>query len=391
MYKINEKDSCGPLPPTSELAFGNSNQEMGDFDKKTFDMILQDATFLNCTAEWDENDTLTFCGQNGFLSSVSDFERPYGDGFIDGGILGLDLMGDSWSPSTDSDYASSGSDCIEEIGGTLSAQTKVHMAPTRSSPDSDLLHMYEGAPAGTLTGLNSNGAGKRPRPVMPVEEGDGRNRKSTARSYQNGMDQRRSFACPYRKLDPHRHRDCLKYTLHRIKDVKQHIDRRHRKPDVYCARCYATFRSQTERDEHTRDSRCEILPRTQVEGVTDEQRENLNKSSCRNLPLEEQWFRMWEVLFPGEDRPRSAFSGNYVEEVVPLLRHYWVGKSSAIIDSATQGYETAHVDRGLLHRLMDTVFDRLEVEVGRLPHSSDLDSNLREAGQESHSKRSRTH
>ncbi len=64
------------------------------------------------------------------------------------------------------------------------------------------------------------------------------------------------LACPFYKWDAHKYHDCLRYGLRRIKDVKQHVYRRHTKPDLYCAVCYQVFSSADARDAHVRGMDC---------------------------------------------------------------------------------------------------------------------------------------
>lgn len=174
------------------------------------------------------------------------------------------------------------------------------------------------------------------------------------------------FACPFQKFDPHKYHKCLKYTLNRIKDVKQHIYRQHTQQPYYCARCYTFFTTKDYRDQHCRRADCEKQSPPPFEGITDDQRNELKKSSPRKMSQDEQWFEVWDVVFPGRQRPQSAFIGNYVEEMVPLLRNLWNEKSAEIISGVmdTRG-ERNEVDSGLLADLMGSVFDRFEAEKSR--------------------------
>lgn len=174
------------------------------------------------------------------------------------------------------------------------------------------------------------------------------------------------FACPFQKSDPHKYHRCLKYTLNRIKDVKQHIYRQHTQPPYYCARCYMVFTTTDNRDEHARRADCEKRHPPQFEGISEEQKNELKKSSPRKKPLREQWFDIWDVVFPGRRRPQSVFIGNYVEEMVPLLRNLWNEKRAEIISGVIDSRgERNEVDSGLLADLMSSVFDRFEAEASR--------------------------
>ena len=175
-----------------------------------------------------------------------------------------------------------------------------------------------------------------------------------------------AFACPFQKSDPQKYHRCLKYTLNRIKDVKQHIYRQHTQPAYYCARCYQIFTSTEDRDGHSRRAECEKRDPPQFEGISEQQRNELKKSSPKKKPLDEQWFEVWDVVFPGRQHPQSAFIGNYVEEMVPLLRDFWNEKRAEIISSVKDTRIGCDgVDSELLADIMGSVFDRFEAETTR--------------------------
>lgn len=174
------------------------------------------------------------------------------------------------------------------------------------------------------------------------------------------------FACPFQKYDPHKYHRCLKYTLNRIKDVKQHIYRQHTQPPYYCARCYKVFTTRDDRDEHSRRADCETRLPPHFEGISEEQKSELKKSSPRKKPLREQWYEVWDVIFPGQPHPKSIFIGNYVEEMVPLLRDLWNEKRAEIISGVIDTRSgRGEVDRGLLADMMGSVFDRFQEETTR--------------------------
>lgn len=61
------------------------------------------------------------------------------------------------------------------------------------------------------------------------------------------------------------------------------------------------------------------LPLDFFEGVSEKQREQIIQNASRGNTPAEQWYRIWNVVSPGEDRPLSPYPGNYLEETVPLL------------------------------------------------------------------------
>ncbi len=167
------------------------------------------------------------------------------------------------------------------------------------------------------------------------------------------------FACPFFKMDSHKHCACTRYELRRVKDVRQHLDRRHRKTDLYCPRCFALFRSVDERDEHIRHASCP--PRDdhpQFDGISEEQREQLNHSSKRGVSATDQWFQIWDVIFPNTLRPRSCYMGNYAEEFVPVLLRFWDDKGTTIIRE-----NNGDGNLNLINRVMRDFLDRFVGEV----------------------------
>lgn len=194
-----------------------------------------------------------------------------------------------------------------------------------------------------------------------VENDDARAKQKPKTDADNGEKTRIQLACPFQKRDSHKHHECLKYALHRIKDVKQHVYRRHKQPDYYCARCGHIFKNADERDEHSRSINCDNLELPNFEGISELTRNKLNKSSSRGLDIQGQWFEMWDIIFPDVNRPESAWVGSYMEEMVPLLRSLWKNKSSEILAKA-QREQTTPVDSGFLDNVVESIFNCLEDE-----------------------------
>lgn len=170
----------------------------------------------------------------------------------------------------------------------------------------------------------------------------------------------RSLACPFYKHYPFQHRKCLALSLRRPKDVKQHVYRSHTKPEFYCARCYRIFHSATERDTHWIQRLCDRLDSPlllQFQGITEDQRKLLSEKSPRDLDVEAQWFQIYQIIFPCSELPRSAYVGNVLEEIVPLLREKWETQGPNIT-ARTMG-DLSHPQ---LSFAMDLFFQSLEGE-----------------------------
>ncbi|KAH8649069.1 hypothetical protein BX600DRAFT_109902 [Xylariales sp. PMI_506] len=115
-----------------------------------------------------------------------------------------------------------------------------------------------------------------------------------------------TFACPYLKMDAMAHNRCCKYTLTRIRDVKQHLSRCHQLP-VYCPRCFETFKDEEQRDNHAQFVDCPKRAHLKPEGITNAQRKLLEKKPPKNQTPEQQWYTVYEILFPDHPRPQSPY------------------------------------------------------------------------------------
>lgn len=141
-----------------------------------------------------------------------------------------------------------------------------------------------------------------------------------------------SLACPFYKKDKIRHFDCWRYKLRRIRDVKQHIYRRHTQP-YYCPVCHSIFTEITQRDAHIISRSCQPSDETAVlEGITSEQKQRLNERVHKTISESDQWFQVWEIIFPGATRPSSPYVGNDMVEVTDMLRDFWQIHGTEFVD-----------------------------------------------------------
>jgi hypothetical protein len=160
------------------------------------------------------------------------------------------------------------------------------------------------------------------------------------------------LGCPFYKRDPLKYQFCLSFQLRRIKDVKQHLYRKHSKPEFYCSRCFEIFPTASDRDVHTRPASCEMYTDPQYDGITEQQKKALTIYVNRGKRLEDQWYETYEIIFPGEPKPESAFVGSHFEEVIPLLRALWDTRQSGIIGQFN------FIDQRSINAIMNTVFDQ---------------------------------
>ncbi|KAL6400185.1 homeobox protein hoy1 [Ilyonectria robusta] len=134
---------------------------------------------------------------------------------------------------------------------------------------------------------------------------------------------KKSFACPFLKKDPIEHRDCCTRKLSRIRDVKQHLARRHT-PERYCQLCFETsFATERSLRDHIKERSCSSQDPSTLKGISYDQHRQLSKKSNPALGEEGQWFAIWDVIFPeSPDKPVSAYIDTGLSVEMRLFREY---------------------------------------------------------------------
>ncbi len=143
---------------------------------------------------------------------------------------------------------------------------------------------------------------------------------------------KRKFACPLHKIDPSKYPACSQLNLHRLRDVKQHLRRRHLQK-FYCDRCLALFVNEQALFSHT----CVPVspPCTSPEYISTRQlalltpAHRLSKEQqliAKETPWfseEKGWFAMWDIIFPGIPRPGSPYhESDGAEEFRSYLQYH---------------------------------------------------------------------
>lgn len=175
------------------------------------------------------------------------------------------------------------------------------------------------------------------------------------------------LVCPFQRLDAHEYHKCSKYVLRRIKDVKQHIYRCHTQPEYYCALCFNVFESARERDDHIRRAGCNKISMPWFHGISGEQRRRLGRKASSAMGTEEQWFEIWEVIFPGQGRPRSVWVGSPSEEAVLALRSMWKNRGTSILEDVLGDSGGVGSQPLVLDTAMNSIFNRLEAQSASSP------------------------
>lgn len=237
-----------------------------------------------------------------------------------------------------------------------------------------------GHASSSQTGNTSSATGSAPpnrrgkRTVRAGDGGDdGEDDRSTLRSAKRLKSESariRLFACPYWKLDAGKHRECYRYRLQRIRDVKQHLSRKHT-PEHYCECCLVIFPDAGSHEEHvthrngvwcTRDSTAEL------DGISHSKSRELSKKSNPRASEAEQWFQIWDTLLPTAVRPRSPYMDSEMSEDVCAFHEFFERRGPDILAEEMQSdlaWSSVHVTpqernrylrrllTGGLHRIWD--------------------------------------
>jgi len=160
------------------------------------------------------------------------------------------------------------------------------------------------------------------------DDGDDEDPGSLARSPEKRLKietSKRAYACPFVKRDPFGHQECLGLKLGKFSYVKQHLLRSHC-AETCCPRCGQKFpgeNSTTEYNKHlNQDNICErriISPDGKMSSdvrdkVMDERRRK--HENGRKLDDEERWHRVYQILFPGAERPQSPYAETPAVEIL---------------------------------------------------------------------------
>ncbi|KAH7321332.1 hypothetical protein B0I35DRAFT_477828 [Stachybotrys elegans] len=163
------------------------------------------------------------------------------------------------------------------------------------------------------------------------DEDDSSNVHTSLSKFENSS---RSFACPFFRKNPYKYTDCANKKLTRIRDVKQHIQRKHCQMSNYCPVCYKSFSSAARRDGHIRSRHCKPRPPPRMrnrDAISQTTQQRLSDRVDRNLTQEEQWKTLWDILFPNDQPPDNPYMGTTVDEVTRMFRECWFTERPHII------------------------------------------------------------
>ncbi|KAK3367535.1 hypothetical protein B0H63DRAFT_529254 [Podospora didyma] len=173
------------------------------------------------------------------------------------------------------------------------------------------------------------------------------------------------FACPFFRRDATAYKECLNLRLKRIRDVKQHLQRRHYQPPNSCPLCFEVLPSRKSFDEHVRSRECtprSPMTTTALDGVSREAQERLSVRVSRALSAKDQWYTVWDILFGKDSRPENPHLGSMVEETMTMIRKFWRSKGPEIIPAVRS--RRAGNPEGAEEYLLE-LFDEVVVQMER--------------------------
>ena len=194
---------------------------------------------------------------------------------------------------------------------------------------------------------NDDGDGKMPPPKKPRRGQD--------------LPHHKTLACPFWKLDPRRHRRCLKLdSFWLVNRVKQHLTRSHTEPKIFCDKCKTTFPDEGAKERHLRQDGhlCSFKPWNE-HLITRSQQVELHKKSRPDTSEAERWFDIWGILFPGRPRPSSPYIDTGVSDDLREFREYTRIRGREVLFERLQA-------AGFSYRYPDSSLSDEDLEVYRL-------------------------
>ena len=225
-----------------------------------------------------------------------------------------------------------------------------------------------------------------PRGFMPPQQLAKRStisRPSRRRVLKNlhGDTEKALFACPFYKHRPNLHEDCQHYVLKRIKDVRQHISRRHKNTDQLEYKspnplALLDIRQVGIQARGTLPDHGKLkVSQQQWDSITQQAVENKTKSP------KEQWIGIWEILFPGIPPPRSVSlsNENSFHKFQTLLRRFWASNCCDIINkTGIYPYleNSLGLSLGAFDRVVDCLLSQFEADMVRPASTGDTQVNI---------------
>jgi hypothetical protein len=147
------------------------------------------------------------------------------------------------------------------------------------------------------------------------------------------------LACPFWKLNPGKHKSCFRMKLDKISRVKQHLIRKHT-PDFYCEFCLLILLDKESHQRHIESRICSYRS-CEFSGITHHQQRELSRKSKPSLSESDQWFAIWDIVFPNRPRPTSSYIDPDLSEELCQFREYAQLFGPAVLAEEIRAYDPA--------------------------------------------------
>jgi len=175
----------------------------------------------------------------------------------------------------------------------------------------------------------------------------------------------RLLACPFWKHDFAKHGSCSRNKMDKISRIKQHITRKHT-PSFYCECCLVVFQDAASHTRHVRHESCTWDPSIKLDGISHQQQRELTRKSKHTISESEQWFAIWDILFPGQPRPASAYMDPDLSEDLCRFREFAQNHGSQVLLDVLQASGIPVLSEEAigsdLQKLLNLGLDRLHEE-----------------------------
>ncbi|TQV90267.1 hypothetical protein IF1G_11026 [Cordyceps javanica] len=173
----------------------------------------------------------------------------------------------------------------------------------------------------------------------------------------------RPFACPFYRRWPTRHFECMNRKLSRIQDVKQHIYRRHSKSPFYCPRCSKVFACPDLRDKHILEARCSPATTSSAcssDVISAQVQISLKNRTSRGLSPIDQWYGIWDLIFPDMSRPKNVHFDSLATEMMSTVKDLWKNEGQRIIPCLMRPNTAQPIDEADLQTPMAEMPDKAQ-------------------------------
>ena len=126
---------------------------------------------------------------------------------------------------------------------------------------------------------------------------------------------------------------------------------------IYCCICMCTFDSEEDRDIHTREQSCEQRPVIYWDCVSEAQKKQLQKYSPRSISEEEQWYKIFEILFPDHPRPCSPYLDSELSDEINAFKDFASNEARSVLRErmALEGLSSEMFQASELTAFLETV------------------------------------